>query len=53
MNDKFDYVYDRGHWLRIDDGESVTSKKRIAQLTAGFVLLIVSLVAVTAIFLCW
>ncbi len=53
MNDKFDYVYDRGHWLKVYEDDESISKKRIAALTAGFVWFIGSLAAVTIAFLCW
>ena len=52
MNDKFDYVYDRGHWLRdINDPERMTFGK-IAVPAPSLFALAVCLVAVIMLFLC-
>ena len=51
MNDKFDYVYDRGHWLKVSGDDERISKKRIAALTAGFVWFTIGLVGITIAFL--
>lgn len=52
MNDKFDYVYDRGHWFRnepLDDGISI---KSILETVLSFIALGVCLLAVIMLFLC-
>lgn len=52
MNDKFDYVYDRGHWLKLQDHEPEWTLSSILETALAFFALSVCLVAVIMLFLC-
>jgi hypothetical protein len=52
MNDKFDYVYYRGHWMRNEPLEDRLTVGKVLETALGFIALAFCLVAVIMLFLC-
>lgn len=52
MKDSFNYVYDRGHWLRNEPIDDRLTIGQIAETALTFVALAFCLVAVIMLFLC-
>jgi hypothetical protein len=50
MNDKFDYVYDKGHWVKPEEDDHIGIGS-IIETVLTFLALAVCLLAVTMLFL--